>query len=483
MPNYDTGAIRNLLTEVFPDADEIEFFADDYFKEVKFEPDMALKKRAHVLTQYCAQNDQLDKLLAFLQKNHPAKYAENSAKLFLEETPTAQANQLTSPPLTSETQSPTTRATEPVASTPSVPVASPVPTNGAAEPAAEPQGQDVFISYSTKNLDFVKQLYQYLTSRGLSVWFDKESLEGGDQWRESIVKGIMGCKVFLLVLSPNSVASINVRKEVDLAEHHKKKILPLMWQDVPDLPPSFQYQLAGTQYVSFHGETSEDNFNKAVTVVNKLLGGAAIADAAAGEQVIKAPGITDKPAQTPQASSGRPPRQRPSTGQEVSAIATGIGVMTKVVNRIKGFTDIQQDENNEELKWLFNAAEHFLKVRRGEIERTTPLSVKTPPKPFDYYKIENAVIQSNLDDFSFQMIESQVQGIIKQINIYMRNLAFELDKEAQLGGQAASNIALMNSINAQQKAILDRTQELAQLMEQVFGIIVYAPDNMIEKIQ
>ena len=44
MPNYDTGAIRNLLTEVFPDADEIEFFCDDYFKEVKFEADMASKE-------------------------------------------------------------------------------------------------------------------------------------------------------------------------------------------------------------------------------------------------------------------------------------------------------------------------------------------------------------------------------------------------------------------------------------------------------
>lgn len=104
MPNYDTGAVRNLLTQVFPDADEIEFFCDDYFKEVKFEADMPLKKRAHVLSQYCAQNNQLDKLLALMQKNFPAKYAELSGTLLLEETPGLAAAPLTAQPAVPEPQ-------------------------------------------------------------------------------------------------------------------------------------------------------------------------------------------------------------------------------------------------------------------------------------------------------------------------------------------------------------------------------------------
>ncbi len=176
-----------------------------------------------MLTQHCAENNQLDKLLALMQKNFPAKYAELSATLLLEETPPAAATQ----PATVGSQQPAPPVAEPAVSAVSAPLASPDPTNGAAEPAAEPQGQDIFISYSTKNLDFVQQLYQKLTSRGLSVWFDKQSIEGATQWRESIVTGIMNCKVFLLALSPESAASDNVRKEIDLAEHHKKKIFPL----------------------------------------------------------------------------------------------------------------------------------------------------------------------------------------------------------------------------------------------------------------
>jgi hypothetical protein len=57
-----------------------------------------------------------------------------------------------------------------------------------------------------------------------------------------------------------------------------------------------------------------------------------------------------------------------------------------------------------------------------------------------------------------------------------------LDKQAQLGGQAGSNIALKNSIDAQQKAIIERTQELANLMQQIYGVKVYAPDIVAEKL-
>jgi hypothetical protein len=466
MPNYDTGAVRNLLTQVFPDADEIEFFCDDYFKEVKFEPDMPLKRRAHVLTQYCAENNQLDKLLALLQKNFPAKYAELSGTLLLEETSPAAA----APP-----------AAQPTAPEAQPATAKPADADIASEPADTPQGQDIFISYSTKNLDFVQQLYQKLTSRGLSVWFDKQSIEGATQWRESIVTGIINSKVFLLVLSPESAASDNVRKEIDLAEHHKKKIFPLMWRDVNPLPPSIQYQLAGTQYISFKETPSEENFDKVFHVVNRLLGGSAVAEAAAGEQAIQAAGITDKPAASsvPPPGSGRPRR---GTAPEVSAIAAGIGVMTKVVDRIEGFTPLEKDANNTELKWLFVAADHFLNIRRGEVQRTAGVPVDIPPEAETTQSAKNATILTGLDDFSMQMIESQIQGIIKQINIYMRNLAFELDKQAQLGGQAGSNIALKNSIDAQQKAIIERTQELANLMQQIYGVKVYAPDIVAEKL-
>lgn len=477
MSNYDPGAIRRMLLDIFPDEEDFGFFCEDYFPEVpgKFTENMTFKAKVQVLNQHCLQNNLLDKLLPLLQKNYPAKYQEHSASLLA-------GDSSVSPPPPAPSEAQEMRTPEPGALAQPAPTApSSSATTSGSEPAAEPQGQDVFISYSTKNLAFVQQLYQNLTSRGLSIWFDKQSIEGATQWRESIVTGIMNSKVFLLVLSPESAASDNVRKEIDLAEHHQKKIFPLMWRDVNPLPPSIQYQLAGTQYISFKETPSEENFNKVYHVVNRLLGGSAVAEAAAGEQAIQAAGITDKPAAStaPPPGSGRPRR---GTAPEVSAIAAGIGVMTKVVDRITGFTSPEKDANNTELKWLFVAADHFLNIRRGEAQRTVGVPVDTPPEAETTQPTKNVTILASLDDFSMQMIESQIQSIIKQINIYMRNLAFELDKQAQLGGQAASNIALKNSIDAQQKAIIERTQELANLMQQIYGVKVYAPDIVAEKL-
>jgi hypothetical protein len=333
---------------------------------------------------------------------------------------------------------------------------------------------DVFISYSRRDLDFVTNLHQFLTDQKISAWFDQSSIEAGDQWRESIVNGIMECQIFLLVLSPDSTASNNVRKEIDLAEHHKKQILPVMWRSV-EFPPSIQYQLAGIQYLDFKETASPENFNKLTGILTKLLEGASMAEASPGQPTIEAEGVSAEP--VPAGRRGRGRGRGRGTAQEVSGIATGIGVMTKVVTRITSFSAEEQDAVNQELKWLFNAAEHFLKIRRGEVNRTVPVPVEIPPEA----KGDNNVVLSNLDDFSLQMIDSQIQSIIKQINIYLRNLAFELDKEAQLGGAAASNIALKNSINAQQKSIAERTEELAKLMQQVYGVLVYGPEDLINQ--
>jgi hypothetical protein len=339
---------------------------------------------------------------------------------------------------------------------------------------------DVFISYSRRDLQFVTQLHQYLNEKGIAAWFDQSSIEAGDQWRESIVKGIMECKVFLLVLSPDSAASTNVRKEIDLAEHHQKQILPLLWRKTK-FPPSIQYQLAGIQYLDFKETVSEDTFSKAAEALNKLLGGRPVSEAAAGEATIQAEGVAPKPVEpTPTGRRGRGRGRGRGTAPQVSAVATGIGVMTKVVTRITAFTADEQDTVNGELKWLFNAADHFLKVRREEVNRQAPVPVDIPPEA-EVDDTANNVVRENLDDFSLQMIESQIQSIIKQVNIYMRNLAFELDKEAQLGGAAVSNIALMNSIKAQQKSIAERVQELARLMQQVYGVLVYGPDDIVDQ--
>ena len=60
------------------------------------------------------------------------------------------------------------------------------------------------------------------------------------------MQAIDNCKALVVLLSPNSVVSINVAKEVSLAAEQKKKILPLDLEPV-ELTDDLRYHLAGIQ--------------------------------------------------------------------------------------------------------------------------------------------------------------------------------------------------------------------------------------------
>ena len=110
----------------------------------------------------------------------------------------------------------------------------------------------IFVSYSRKDSKTVDHIVARLIQDGLEVWIDREEIHGGELWREAIVKAIDNAYAFVLMLSPDCVASDNVRKEVDLAEGAKKKLfVPVLLKTVK-LPAKLRYQLAGIQWVEYY---------------------------------------------------------------------------------------------------------------------------------------------------------------------------------------------------------------------------------------
>ncbi len=105
---------------------------------------------------------------------------------------------------------------------------------------------DIFISYSSKDREKAEQLTELLSSAGLSVWIDQSGIDVATSWSGEIVDAIEGCKAFVVLLSPNSIDSVNVVKEVSLAAERRKKILPLDLEPVA-LPRDLAYHLAGIQ--------------------------------------------------------------------------------------------------------------------------------------------------------------------------------------------------------------------------------------------
>ena len=63
---------------------------------------------------------------------------------------------------------------------------------------------DVFISHANKDKeDLIEELYQSLNTLGVNIFYDKESLEWGDIWKDRILNGTKKAEFAIIVISEN----------------------------------------------------------------------------------------------------------------------------------------------------------------------------------------------------------------------------------------------------------------------------------------
>jgi hypothetical protein len=108
----------------------------------------------------------------------------------------------------------------------------------------------IFISYSRKDIGFIRKLAGDLEKAGYDVWWDLTDLRGGDDWPRVIPKAIQASQYVIVVLTPNSIISDWVEKEYTQALSLRKKIIPIMLER-SEIP----FALNTINYVDF---TSED---------------------------------------------------------------------------------------------------------------------------------------------------------------------------------------------------------------------------------
>lgn len=106
----------------------------------------------------------------------------------------------------------------------------------------------VFTSYSRRDTEVVDTIVEKMSQAGITVWIDREAIKAGNTWRVQIVQAIDTCNAFVLMLSPNSAASDNVRKEIDLSQDSGRTIFAVMLEPTK-IPAEIRYQLAGLQFI------------------------------------------------------------------------------------------------------------------------------------------------------------------------------------------------------------------------------------------
>jgi hypothetical protein len=96
---------------------------------------------------------------------------------------------------------------------------------------------DVFLSHSSKDrVNFVENLCQAIEKHKKKVWIDKNLVEDGDELSNEIHTGIENSRIFVFVISPNSLTSQWCEKEFLYAKKLGKKIITIKCQDY-DLTP------------------------------------------------------------------------------------------------------------------------------------------------------------------------------------------------------------------------------------------------------
>src|SRR3954463_903708 len=102
----------------------------------------------------------------------------------------------------------------------------------------EASGARIFISYSRQDgAKFADALRQRLAIEKLSVWQDIVALEGGRDWWSQIEEALRSKTIehFVLVVTPASLKSPYVRREIRLARQEGKQVSPIRGRELKDL--------------------------------------------------------------------------------------------------------------------------------------------------------------------------------------------------------------------------------------------------------
>lgn len=88
-----------------------------------------------------------------------------------------------------------------------------------------------FISYSRADSEFALRLAKDLKAAGSNVWLDQIDIPPGEPWDERIEGALIRAPRMIIILSPSSAKSQNVRDEISFALGQGKAVVPVVYAD------------------------------------------------------------------------------------------------------------------------------------------------------------------------------------------------------------------------------------------------------------
>ena len=124
------------------------------------------------------------------------------------------------------------------------------------------KGPYIFVSYSRDDMCQAQNVFKLLKNNHFRFWYDM-GIKSGIEWAEELGEKIDHCEQFLVLISPNSVKSIFVRKEITMAIERRKNILVVYLENVT-LSSGLSLLLGNIQSIYKINYYDEHDFESAV---------------------------------------------------------------------------------------------------------------------------------------------------------------------------------------------------------------------------
>jgi hypothetical protein len=96
-----------------------------------------------------------------------------------------------------------------------------------------------FVSYAESDRNWARELRAHLARVGIEAWIDADELLPGDNWLKRIGSALESSDALLVLVSPASVQSESLRREVQFAlgsEKFEHRIIPVILEAADGMP-------------------------------------------------------------------------------------------------------------------------------------------------------------------------------------------------------------------------------------------------------
>jgi hypothetical protein len=108
----------------------------------------------------------------------------------------------------------------------------------------------IFISYSHKDSKAVFREIAKLYHSGYRIWYD-EGIDPGNEWPDEVADALEKSSFFIVFISPNSIASQNVKNEINFTLNKHKPFLAVYLSDI-ELPSGLALRMGDIQAIFKH---------------------------------------------------------------------------------------------------------------------------------------------------------------------------------------------------------------------------------------